>query len=141
MVMFDALQKAFEKQNPCIMKSALQTTARTLGHQLEDRVRRIGFSILDLLSLSNFDYQIHEGPPSGAFQDLGLDSQDDIVITNRVHWLGTLFETTFYEPGHAREEACITMEKLPTLDAIDDVVVGLGSGLEVASLPSLDFGW
>lgn len=56
MVMFDALQKAFEKQNPHIMKSALQTTARALGHQLEDRVRCTSYAILDSLSLSNFDY-------------------------------------------------------------------------------------
>ena len=45
------------------MKSALQTIPRALGHQLEDRVRHIGYAILDLLSLSNFYYQIHEEPP------------------------------------------------------------------------------
>ena len=82
MVMFDALQKAFEKKNPRTTKYALQTTARALCHQLEDKVRCIGYAILDFLCLSNFDYQIHDGPPSGALQYFGPNSQDDIVITN-----------------------------------------------------------
>ena len=104
------------------MKFSLQTTASALGHQLEDRFRQIGFAILVFLSLSNFDYQIHEGPPSGALQDLGPNLQDDIVITNQVHWLGTLTKTTSHELGHVQEQACITLEEPPVIDTTDDVV-------------------
>ena len=100
------------------MKSALQTIASTLGHQLEDRVRRTNFSKLDLLILSSFDYEIHEWPPSGAPQDFGPNMQDDIVITNRVHW-----------------------QMPPITDATVDAAASSGSGWEVAPVTSLVSRW
>ena len=47
-----------------------------------------------------------------------------------MHWRGTPTETTSHEPEHVYE-----------IETIDDIVIGLGSGWEVAPLPSLDFRW
>ena len=56
LVMYDSLQKLFASQNSRIMRSTLQTTTRALGYQLQERVKHIGYAILDMLVLSNIDY-------------------------------------------------------------------------------------
>ena len=93
--MFDALQKAFEIQNPHIVKCSLQIIRRALGFWLEERVKCIGYTIFAMLSLSNIDYvsQIHEEPSSSVFQEIWNGSHDDNVITNQEHGHKTSIET------------------------------------------------
>ena len=47
-VMFEALKKSIDTQNYYHMKNALQATPHILGFQLEERVKKVGYALIDL---------------------------------------------------------------------------------------------
>ena len=60
-ILFEAIKKSIDNHSSIHMKNALQATSYALGSQFKERIKKVGYALIDLQRVTNL---IHPQGPS-----------------------------------------------------------------------------